>query len=175
MPGSLSHLSKRFVDVLLSQPLSPNEVDAVEHWLTPKLAAIFFEQPPEDQRHGYHAALVVVSHRSASADLIEAALLHDVGKRHAELGIIARSVASVLIRLGLRLPHRMALYKDHELTAARELAAAGATRLSVEFAAHHHGSRPSGIDASIWNLLQLADQPPNPRSLIQTGITSATE
>jgi len=175
MPGSLSHLSKRFLDVLLSRPLSSSEVEAVEHWLTPSLAEIFFSQPPEDQRHGYRAALIVVSERPSSSEFIEAALLHDVGKRHAGLGIVGRSIASLLIKLGLRLPTNMAIYKEHGLLAARELADAGATQLSVEFAAHHHGSRPSGIDPSVWNLLQLADQPPNPRSLIQTGITSVPE
>jgi hypothetical protein len=175
MPGSLSHLSARFFDVLQSKPLSGTEVRAVEHWLGPALAVIFFDQPPEDQRHGYHAALVVVADHSASDEVIEAALLHDVGKRHAGLGIVGRSIASVLIRLGAPLSPNMAVYKNHGLRAARELASAGANQLSVEFAEHHHESRPSYIDPTTWSLLQLADQPPKPRSLIRTGITSTTE
>ena len=175
MSGSLSHLSKRFFDVLVSRPLTAGEVDAVEHWLSPGLAAIFFEQPPKDQRHGYHAALVVVSDGSSSAEVIEAALMHDVGKRHAHLGILGRIVASVLIRFGLPLSKKMTTYKDHGLSAARELASAGATRLSVAFAAHHHTSRPPEIDPTTWTLLQLADEPPNTRSLIQTRISSTPE
>jgi len=139
------------------------------------LAAIFFEQPPEDQRHGYHAALVVVSEGSNSSEVVEAALMHDVGKRHSHLGIVGRSVASVMIRLGLPLSPRFVQYRDHGQIAARELAEAGASRLSVEFATNHHGSRPPSFDTATWTLLLKADQPPNPRSLINVGITSTVE
>ena len=172
MPGSLSHLAARFVDVLLARPLRRSEVEAVVHWLEPALAAIFFDQPAEDQRHGYHAALVVVGNGSYSPEMVEAALLHDVGKRHAHLGIVSRSLASMMIRLGLPLPPRMTVYRDHGLAAARELANAGASRLSVEFAATHHGAKPPGIDTSTWTLLLEADQPPNAQSLVNAGITS---
>ena len=175
MPGSLSHLTKRFLDYLLSKPLGPSEVDQIQNWVTAGLAEIFFEQPQEDQRHGYHAALVVVADASAGPDVIEAALMHDIGKRHASLGIIGRSVASVMIRLRFRLPRRMVIYKDHGPTGAEDLTSAGASRLSVEFAKHHHGQRPANIDPNTWDLLQLADQPPNPRSLIRSEITSTTE
>jgi hypothetical protein len=175
MSGSLSHLTKRFFDVLMSRRLNAGEVDAVERWLSPGLTVIFFEQPPEDQRHGYYAALVVQSDGSSSAEVIEAALMHDVGKRHAGLGILGRTVASILIRFGFPLSKKMMIYTDHGPSAARELAGAGATRLSVAFAAHHHDSRPPEIDPSTWALLQLADQPPNTRSLIQTRISSTLE
>lgn len=175
MPGSLGHLSARFFDVLLSKPLSTNEIRAVAHWLNPNLTTIFFDQPSEDQRHGYHAALVVISEGCSLGNVIEAALLHDVGKRHSGLGLIGRSIASVFIWLGIPMPTRMAMYRDHGVAAVSELASAGASDLSVEFARHHHGSRPPGIEPEIWNLLQLADQPPNPWSLSQFGITSLSK
>ena len=169
MHGSLSHLAKRFFDVMVSKPLSFDEVGAVEVWLSPTLAELFLEQPAKDQRHGYHAALVVVADVAATAEVIEAALMHDIGKRHASLGIIGRTVASILIKLGVPLPRRMALYKDHGPVGARELADTGASRISVEFAAPHHGSRPVEFDPAVWDMLQLADEPPNPRSLLRPG------
>ena len=175
MPGSLSHLTKRFLDYLLSKPLGSSEVDEIQNWLNAGLAEIFFEQPQEDQRHGYQGALVVIADADAEPDVIEAALMHDIGKRYASLGIIGRSVASVMIRLRFRLPRRMALYRDHGSTGAEDLTLAGASELSVEFAKHHHGQRPANIDPKTWNLLQLADQPPNPRSLIRSEITSTSE
>jgi len=175
MKGSLSHLVKRFFDVLLSKPLSSDEISKVENWLVPALAELFFEQPPADQRHGYRAALVVVADADATADIIEAALMHDIGKRHASLGILGRTIASILIKLGVPLPRRMMTYRDHGPVGAHELAAKGASRISVEFAAHHHGSRPGEFDPAAWNLLLLADEPPNPRSLLRSGITSDTK
>ena len=175
MPGSLSHLIRRFFDVASARPLQPSEKDAVASWLSPALAEIFFDQPREDQRHGYHAALVVIARGNRAEDVIEAALLHDVGKRHAGLRLIGRSAASLMIKLGLPVPVRVSAYNDHGLTGARELAAAGASRLTVDFAAHHHGARPASIDESVWEVLQAADQPPNPSWVSGAGITSSIE
>jgi putative nucleotidyltransferase with HDIG domain len=91
-----------------------------------------------------------------------AALLHDIGKRHARLGLIGRSVASVLILLGLPLGQRMRTYRDHGMVAARELVGLSLPSLVVDFAMHHHGRRPPTIDPGIWDALIHADQPAKP-------------
>ena len=159
MPGSLGHLTRRFFDVLFATPLDSSERAAIEGWLDSGQAWAFFSQSDPDQRHGYHAALVTIA-AGADLDVIRAALLHDVGKRHARLGVLARSVASVAIRLGLPLTTRWRLYRDHGEVAATELAGLGCDGLIVDFARDHHGERPSGVPISTWDLLQLADQPP---------------
>lgn len=159
MPGSLGHLTRRFFDVLLATPLDSAERAAIEGWLDRGQAWAFFSQSDPDQRHGFHAALVTIS-GGAELEVIRAALLHDVGKRHARLGVLARSFASMAIRLGLPLTTRWRLYRDHGEIAARELAGLGCQRLIVDFARHHHGERPPGIPSATWDLLQLADQPP---------------
>ena len=159
MPGSLGHLTRRFFDVLLAAPLDAAERAAIEGWLDSGQAWAFFSQSDPDQRHGLHAALVTIS-GGAELEVIRAALLHDVGKRHARLGILARSFASMAIRLGLPLTPRWRLYRDHGEIAANELAGLGCQGLIVDFARHHHDERPSGIPTSTWDLLQLADQPP---------------
>ncbi|HEX2403270.1 MAG TPA: hypothetical protein VHM29_01105 [Acidimicrobiia bacterium] len=168
MPGTLGHLTRRFFDVLFATPLDSGERAAIEGWLDSAQAWVFFSQSDPDQRHGFHAALVSIS-GGAGLEVIRAALLHDVGKRHARLGVLGRSVASMAIRLGLPLPMRWRLYRDHGEIASRELAGLGYQGLIVEFARHHHGDQPSGFPTPTWDLLQLADQPP------KTGAARAAE
>ena len=167
MPGSLSHLTRRFFDVLLSKPLTVDEADTVRKWLKPPEAAVvFFSQTDPDQRHGYHAALVVIDAGAVDVAIVRAALLHDVGKRNARLGLIGRSLASVLIRLRLPLTQRARLYRDHGEIGAEELARIGCEALVVDFARHHHGERPVSISPHLWEMLQLADQPPKTGSRV---------
>jgi hypothetical protein len=158
MPGSYGHLFKRFFDFTLAKPLDANEAAAVESWVTPEEAAIFFEQDPRDQAHGYAAAMAVVGD-GHDIDVVVAALLHDVGKRHARLGVVGRSLASILIKLGLPLTKRMKLYRDHGALAATELLSIGSSRIVIQFARHHHGPRPAGFDEPAWGALQNADNP----------------
>lgn len=159
MPGSPSHLVRRFFEVLTANPLDEAEKRQVDDWLDPRFADLFFAQSTADQRHGFHAATVVGASPLADTDIIHAAALHDVGKRHAHLGILGRSVASMLILLGLPLSKRMQIYRDHGHLAADELESLDAPPLVSTFAAHHHGRRPASIPSDVWNLLQTADQP----------------
>lgn len=171
MPGSPSHLIRRFFDVLLSRPLDQAERAAIEEWLDSRQSEIFFSQPHSDQRHGYHAALVVLSAADADVSTLRAALLHDVGKRHSGLGVVGRSVISVLIGVGLPLPKRGRLYRDHGEIAARELDEIGCEALVVDFARHHHGGRPDGFPLPIWELLQRADEPPKTKETVRARIS----
>ena len=160
MPGSLSHLSRRFFDVLLARPLLDSEQGAVNSWLNGPEQSLFFAQSNVDQRHGYTAGLTVVAAGVTDTTVIRAALLHDVGKRHAHLGVIGRVVASLLILLRVPLRGRLLAYRDHGQVAAGELRGIGAEPLIVDFARDHHGQRPPTIDVETWALLQSADQPP---------------
>ena len=172
MPGSLSHLTRRFFDVLTARQLTPGESEWVRNWLGPDEAVFFFAQGEADQRHGYGAAMVVVDAGMADAVVIRAALLHDIGKAQSRLGVIGRSLASIAIRLRLPLTRRAALYRDHCEVAAKELVEAGCEPLIVDFARHHHDHRPESIPAATWDLLLLADQPPKARSRGQARISS---
>lgn len=173
MPGSPAHLFARFIDVASAQPLNRSEREAVVQWLAPDTAAIFFAQDVADQRHGYHSALTVIAAGVSDREVIMAALLHDVGKRHSRLGIIGRSVASLLILFGLPLTERMKAYRDHGIVAARELGPLSVPSLVVDFAIHHHGERPPTIDAEHWDVLVAADQAAKPWSGRSRRITSA--
>ena len=172
MPGSPAHLFRRFFDVAGARPLTTSERAAVTGWLDDETALIFFAQPDADQRHGYHAALTVVAAGVSEPDVVAAALLHDVGKRHARLGLLGRTLASVMIVLGLPLGKRMTAYRDHGLLGARELGVLGAPSLTIDFAMHHHRSRPPTIDSATWDLLVRADQPPKASPGLLSRITS---
>lgn len=172
MPGSPAHLARRFFDVAGAQPLNTSERGAVTAWLTPDLRAIFFDQPDVDQRHGYHAALSVISDGVSEPDVIVAALVHDVGKRHARLGLWGRTIASLLILVGIDPPERMRIYRDHGVVGARELGNALAPALAIDFALHHHAERPATIDRRVWDVLIAADQPPKTSVWERRRITS---
>jgi putative nucleotidyltransferase with HDIG domain len=171
VPGSLSHLTGRFFDVLLARPLQDFEQATVGTWLNELELSLFFAQPRVDQRHGYTAALTVVAGGVSDPTVIRAALLHDVGKRHARLGVIGRVFASLLILFHVPLRGRLLAYQDHGEVAAKELEAMGSEPLIVEFARHHHDERPSIIDVDTWSLLQLADQPPKTWGRHRPGIS----
>lgn len=149
-----------------------SERAAVSEWLRAETANVFFAQSDADQRHGYHAALTVLTAGVRDRDVLMAALLHDVGKRHARLEVIGRSLVSILILLGLPLTERMRAYRDHGMVGARELASLSVPSVVVDFAMHHHGERPPTIDPVVWEVLIAADQPPKPWSRLARRIIS---
>ncbi|HJQ77060.1 MAG TPA: hypothetical protein VJ948_07340 [Acidimicrobiia bacterium] len=172
MPGPPAHLFARFIDVATAPALDPVEIEAVAKWLSPPLADLFFEQPVADQRHGYAAALVVRDAGTGDHDVIVAALVHDIGKRHSRLGVIGRSLASLMIKLHLPIPVRARMYRDHGALGARELAYLAAPSLAIDFALHHHGARPESITPETWSILKSADEPPKPSEMVRTRIMS---
>jgi putative nucleotidyltransferase with HDIG domain len=173
LPGSPVHLLVRFFDYLTAPRLTILEHQTVEVWATPKECSIFFQQRRADQRHGYEAALTVFS-RGMSGEIVRAALLHDVGKRHAQLGAIGRSIASILILLRLPMMQRMKQYRDHGKIGADELEEIGAPGVAVQFARAHHGKRPESIDEATWSALEDADDPPNAMALVKRPISWLT-
>lgn len=112
-----------------------------------------------DQRHGYGAARVVEATLGPHRIAVRAALLHDIGKRHAGLGLMGRVLASVAIRLRIPLWRRARTYRDHGPIGSRELSDWGAESLVVEFARTHHGSRPPGFEPAVWEALCESDKP----------------
>lgn len=157
-PGSWPHLLARFLDVLASPALQPDEAGWVRSRLRPVEAALFFAQGRADRRHGYRAGRWVAERSGDRPDLVRAALLHDVGKRHARLGVAGRVAASLLALLGRRPGGRMGTYLAHGPLAAAELADLGAEPVVVEYARHHHGDRPTRFDPEDWRLLDEADR-----------------
>jgi hypothetical protein len=136
--------------------LTTDEMATLDGWLSDSERALFLAQDVRDQAHGFRSGSVVAA-VSGRPELIKAATLHDVGKRHAHLGAIGRSIASIFIKLSLPLSRRMTAYRDHGKYGAIALKHVGAPDIAILFARTHHGERPAEISATDWNLLQLAD------------------
>jgi hypothetical protein len=153
----IGHLVARTVASARARPLSPREESEVAGLLDDTLAAFFWDQPVVDQRHAIDAAHTVLEHMPGNAAAARAALLHDVGKRHARLGIVGRIVATVLAMLHLPARGRLAVYLDHARLGADELAAAGAEELEVAYARHQDDERPDEISPAVWRVLKWAD------------------
>ncbi len=161
--GSWWHLARRFFEVATARTLNERERVSIDTWLrSTEESAVFYEQPVADQRHALRAAERMQSLAPDRRDLIRAALLHDVGKRHAGLGILLRSVAGALTKLGLPLRGRLRTYVEHGRLAADELAALGCEPVVIDFARYHHDRRPPTITEHDWGLLEQSDLPGKP-------------
>jgi putative nucleotidyltransferase with HDIG domain len=125
-------------------------------WIDAEALDLYLSQPVADQRHGLDSARLVVE-GGGSDEVAIAALFHDIGKRHARLGVLGRTTATLLDRLGLPTRGRLGVYLDHEELGAAELADLGFGPLVVDFARHHHGARPTTICQTDWDLLVAAD------------------
>jgi hypothetical protein len=151
------HLPARLIDFLTSKALTGREMSLLDGWLRPEEATPFAEQPVADQRHAYQAAVVVGTARPDRPDLVRAALLHDLGKRHSRLGWLARSAVTLSDLAGIRWWGRGQVYLEHGRLAADELAALGAEPVVISFARNHHSLCPPEIALDDWILLKAAD------------------
>jgi hypothetical protein len=155
--STLGHLAKRFVGSLGSHRPSPSNQSALAALLSPDAAELFFAQPAMDQAHAIDVALAVRAVVPERTELIRAALLHDVGKRHAGLRVFGRSLATLLGMLRLPKSARARSYLDHGRLGAADLERIGEKGIVPAFASGHHGNCPEGVDRSEWEILTRAD------------------
>ncbi len=147
------HLAQRFFGFLTAKPLSPSDQVFVATALTPGLLRLFYTQRREDQRH----ALDVAHRVETYPHLVEAALLHDIGKATMGLGAIGRSLATLWALTSLPLWGEWLTYIEHGRIGADMLENDGAGNLAVSFARHHPGEPPADWDTHDWNSLTEAD------------------
>lgn len=156
--SDLGHLIARFFGHLFARRLDDAERQYVADHLNEAERILWWRQPVGDQRHALTAARHVSTIAPNNRSAIRAALLHDVGKRHCGLGAVGRSLATVVKILGLPRTARVRSYLDHGEIGARELEAAGAEAIVVDFARHHSVGTPPGADNELWDLLFAADR-----------------
>ena len=153
----LRHRIRRFFWSLRAKPLSPRDQSEAKALLRPEERHLFWGQPPIDQRHAIEGARRALAARPGNRPLARAALLHDVGKRHAQLGVLGRSLASGLELFGIT-PKRWHSYYQHGEIGARELEEAGAEDLVVRWAeTHTREEPPADFDRADWEVLRHAD------------------
>ncbi|MEK7251878.1 MAG: hypothetical protein AAB198_01305 [Actinomycetota bacterium] len=122
------------------------------------VAHLFALLPAMDQAHSVRTARAVEDAVPARTDLVRAALLHDVGKAHAGLGVWGRSVASLLAMFHLPVTAHMRIYLEHGALGSIDLVQSGEAGIVVAFAdGHRSASAPPGIDTADWAVLRRAD------------------
>lgn len=148
------HLTKRFFGFLTAQALSPAEQIEISHMLDPALLRLFYLQRVEDQRHAFEVANRVAEH----PDLIEAALLHDIGKTWVTLGAFGRVLATLWGFSSLPIWGQWRTYLEHGPIGAELLEEHGAGYFAIAFTRHHPGPRVNGFDPGAWSELSKADR-----------------
>jgi hypothetical protein len=147
------HLVKRFFGFLTATPLSPRDQLFVSRSLTPSLLHLFYTQRVEDQRH----AITVATRVQGRRHLVEAALMHDIGKTTIGLGAFGRAAATLWGLTYLPIWGQWFRYINHGPIGAGLLEANNASAWAVSFARYHPGEPPSGFDARDWYSLERAD------------------
>ena len=94
----LGHYVRRFFTSLSRRPPSPDDEAWAATVATPDEYALFARLSNQDRRHLIDSARRVQGALGPDADPVwlRAALLHDVGKYHAGLGVVERAVATVV-------------------------------------------------------------------------------
>jgi hypothetical protein len=170
------HLGRRFARALSPRPPRDRDVAWVAGILEPAELELWRSLPNHDRRYTIRVAKDVEA-RLAGTEYagqprwLAAALLHDVGKLDAGLGVVGRSVATVMGAVagparvdrwaqtsGFR--RRAAWYLHHDDRGADRIRAAGGRDEAARWAsAHHHRSRwpASGVPVTVAEALEAAD------------------
>lgn len=170
------HLVRRFVRALWPGPPRARDVAWVEGILEPGELALWRDLPKHDRRYSIRVAKDVRA-RLAGTDhadqtrWLAAALLHDVGKLDAGLGVVGRSVATVMgaaagsARVdrwasGAGFRRRVGWYLRHDERGAARIRAAGGRDDAARWALVHHQRdrwRASGVPTEVAEALEAAD------------------
>lgn len=170
------HLARRFVRALWPGSPRVHDVEWVEGILEPGELALWRELPDHDRRYSIRVARHVEAglagtEYAGESRWLAVALLHDVGKLDAGLGVLGRSVATVVgatagrarvdrwsAASGFR--GRAARYLRHDERGAERIRTAGGRDEAARWAlAHHHRDRwpASGVPVAIAEALEAAD------------------
>ncbi len=129
--------------------MTPAERATATRVLGPELAQLFAQLPVNDQRHGLDVLQTVTRlDGQPSRLLLQAALLHDVGKGGARFSVVDRSLTVFLQAASPRIlqamllarpafARRFEIYRDHARIGADTLHSLGAHELAAVVAEHH--------------------------------------
>jgi hypothetical protein len=169
----LGHYVRRFFTSLSTRAPSDEDEAWVERVVSPAELLLFRRLPNTDRRHLVHSARMVEAALGPDADpvWVHAALLHDVGKYDAHLGVFGRVLATVLATvLGTRRVQawhdrpgwrgRCGRYQLHGETGAAEIRAAGGPEEAAVWSELHHYPEhfaDSSIPPEMLTILDAAD------------------
>lgn len=153
------HLVRRFFRSLCAAPLSELEQAWVCAHLSSSEQVLWRRCGRADQRHAYSVAQRAqrASDEPLSTEVVAAALLHDVGKLHAQLGTVGRTLATLAYALGIS-RGRIAMYHDHHEIGAAMLTDAQSHPLVIAWAREHElPASQWTIDPKLGGILKAAD------------------
>jgi hypothetical protein len=164
----LGHLARRFLRALW--PGAPRSADTawVESILTPAELDLWQRLPNHDRRYSIRVAqrvrtLLAGTEFAGDPRWPAAALLHDVGKLDADLGVAGRVVATALGALVPSARHsegRIGRYLRHGELGQHRIRAAGGREEAARWAAAHHDRDEwagTGVPAPVAEALAAAD------------------
>jgi hypothetical protein len=157
---------------LFAARVRPPEAAAAREVLDPALYSAFEQMPPEDRHHGLEMLAAV---RDAGVDappLLAAALLHDVGKANAGVGLWPRVLRVLLAGTVPGLWNRLAssptgwrrpfwVVANHPERGAVWVASLGGSPELVDLIRHHESDAPAAWPAPLrqWHaILAAADK-----------------
>jgi len=151
--AKLVHLVKRFFGSVVPRGPKPDDADWARSLLSPGETDLWNQLPRADRRHAAAVARRVEATlgEHATRPVLAAALLHDVGKLDANLGVYGRVVATLsgavvrhdpeVIRDWTRtrgFTRRVGLYLQHPRLGGDMLELAGSDPLTVAWTRQHH-------------------------------------
>jgi hypothetical protein len=172
------HRARRFLSVLAGEGPAPADDEWAAAWLSEPERELFAAMAPVDRRHSIGVARAVATVRPAGAGapggssvdwVMAAALLHDVGKASARLGILGRVLATLLGWLGGArwadalvarggVLQRVGRYLRYPDLGAEALCRAGSDERVVAWAREHHRPQPEWtVPVEEGRLLRAAD------------------
>lgn len=166
------HFVRRFFTSLSRRPPTAADEQWVEAMVSPGEWELFRRLPATDRRHLVHSARMVERLDPAlDARWLRVAVLHDVGKYHARLGVFGR-VAATVVAVGLGSARmndwadrsgwqgQVGRYHRHGEIGADEIRAIGGLEdAAVWSEIHHHRDRFDGasIPPAVLRVLDAAD------------------
>ncbi len=159
---------RQFFVALTATGLSQADRDLVEQYLSPAQQELFARMSHGDQQHAAAVARALIDEGWVDSELIQAALLHDVGKAGGGLSLGYR-VAIVLLRAfwpaglkwmaatdsGWRRPFYV--HQQHPEIGAQRAADTGSSTRVVELIRHHQSPVRNGPYSRELGILQIAD------------------
>lgn len=168
LTGAAFYRTKQFFAAVTARQLTQADQAIVQRYLSPAQRALFEQMPQNDQRHAVAVARSLIHCGWSDIELVQAALLHDIGKTNGGLHLGYR-VVIVLLRTfwpaglkriaaldtGWRRPFH--IHQQHPRIGAQMAAEAGSSPRVVELIAQHQLPLAAQEDTKELAALKIAD------------------
>ena len=146
------HLVRRFFTSLSTRPPETKDIAWVNEQLLESEFELWCRMKPHDQRQSIEVARRFIElHPTFSRDEVAAALLHDIGKVHSELGVMGRVVATIVGQKSTKFQE----YHNHEVIGLNLCREAGSSTETLRLL---DWSTQESRNDLIVKLLRQADQ-----------------